>query len=47
MAKSGSRLIQSKTKKTRQGGSKFTKHGGTGPMGQSKNYKKKYRGQGR
>ncbi len=46
MAKSRG-LIQPKSKKTRQGNSKFTKYGSAGPRGQSKNYKKKYRGQGR
>ena len=36
-----------KKKKTRQGNSKFTKRGSCGPKGQSKHYKKKYRGQGK
>jgi len=34
-------------KKTRQGNSKLTKYGSPGPQGQSKNYRKKYRGQGK
>ena len=34
-------------KKTRQGRSEFTKWGSPGPQGQSKHYKKKYRGQGK
>ena len=34
-------------KKTRQGRSTFTKYGTPGPQGQSKHYKKKYRGQGK
>ena len=33
-------------KKTRQGRSTFTKWGAPGPQGQSKHYRKKYRGQG-
>jgi hypothetical protein len=47
MAKIGNKWVQPKTKKTRQGNSKLTKYGSVGPMGLSKNYKKKYRGQGR
>jgi hypothetical protein len=43
----GSRLVQIKTKKTRQGNGKYTKHGAAGPKGQSKNYRKRYRGQGK
>ncbi len=34
-------------KKTRQGQSVFTKWGSAGPQGQSKHYRKKYRGQGK
>ena len=34
-------------KKTSIGNSKFTKRGHAGPHGGNKNYKKKYRGQGK
>lgn len=38
---------ETKNKKTRQGNSKFTKHGQPGPNGGNKTYKKRYRGQGK
>jgi len=34
-------------KKSRQGLGKFTKYGSHGPQGQSKHYRKRYRGQGK
>jgi len=46
MAKKGTRKEGYK-KKTRIGLSKFTKYGHPGPSGGNKNYKKKYRGQGK
>ena len=36
-----------KKKKTRNGLSPFTKYGRPGPYGGNKNYKKRYRGQGK
>lgn len=38
---------KTRKKKTSIGGSKFTKHGLPGPYGGNKNYKKRYRGQGK
>ena len=39
--------LEKKKKKTSIGNSPYTKTGRPGPKGQSKRYKKKYRGQGR
>ena len=39
--------LKKKKKKTTIGCSPYTKSGRPGPQGQSKGYKKKYRGQGR
>ncbi len=39
--------LDKKKKKTSIGASPYTKTGMPGPQGQSKRYKKKYRGQGR
>ena len=47
MAKNRQRANQTRNKKTSVGNSKFTKHGHPGPHGGNKNYRKKYRGQGK
>ena len=47
MAKNQARKKETKKKKTSIGSSKFTKHSHPGPHGGNKNYKKKYRGQGK
>tara|TARA_Y100000296_G_scaffold52720_1_gene60323 strand:+ start:725 stop:868 length:144 start_codon:yes stop_codon:yes gene_type:complete len=47
MAKNKERKRETRKKKTSIGNSKFTKRGTAGPHGGNKNYKKKYRGQGK
>ena len=47
MAKIHGKKRQTRNKKTSIGNSKFTKHGHPGPNGGNKNYRKKYRGQGK
>jgi len=47
MAKNTERQHDSRKKKTSIGNSKFTKRGSAGPHGGNKNYRKKYRGQGK
>jgi len=47
MAKRKERIKETKKKKTSIGNSKLTKCGRPGPFGGNKNYKKKYRGQGK
>ena len=47
MAKNKEKKIERKKKKTSIGLSKFTKYGHPGPNGGNKNYRKKYRGQGK
>ena len=47
MAKNNSRAREARKKKTSIGNSKLTKHSHPGPNGGNKNYRKKYRGQGK
>ena len=47
MAKNKVKKIEKHKKKTSIGGSKFTKYGHSGPCGGNKNYRKRYRGQGK
>ena len=47
MAKKNSGKREGTKKKTRIGMSKFTKYGHPGAHGGNKNYRKRYRGQGR
>jgi hypothetical protein len=47
MAKKKDRKKEGHKKKTSIGFSKFTKYGHPGPCGGNKNYRKKYRGQGK
>jgi len=47
MAKKQGVKEKTQKKKTSIGNSKFTKRGSPGPCGGNKNYRKRYRGQGR
>jgi len=47
MSKTKERRKEGHKKKTSIGNSKFTKYGHPGPNGGNKNYKKRYRGQGK
>jgi hypothetical protein len=47
VAKNTGKVREKRKKKTSIGNSKFTKRGHPGPHGGNKDYKKKYRGQGK